>query len=138
LIPAFEREINWDRGKTLEGKDKVKYVFKNKSTLDNLAARESTRGQRRHGGLMEECVGIDDAILREVIIPVMAVARRAKDGSVHEEEPSNKSQVYITTAGYKGTYPYMRLIGLLVRMVMQPDRCIVLGGTWRTPVAVGL
>ena len=32
----------------------------------------------------------------------------------------------------------MRLIGLLVRMVMQPDRCIVLGGTWRTPVAVGL
>ena len=101
LIPAFEREINWDRGKTLEGKDKVKYVFKNKSTLDNLAARESTRGQRRHGGLMEECVGIDDAILREVIIPVMAVARRAKDGSVHEEEPSNKSQVYINFWTFK-------------------------------------
>ena len=138
LIPAFEREIDWGRGKTLEGKDKVKYVFKNGSTLDNLAARESTRGQRRHGGLMEECVGIDDGILREVIIPVMAVARRAKDGTVHEDEPANKSQIYITTAGYKGTYPYMRLIGLLVRMIMQPDRCIVLGGTWRTPVAVGL
>jgi len=66
-------------------------VFKNGSTLDNLAARESTRGQRRHGGLMEECVGIDDGILREVIIPVMAVARRAKDGTVHEDEPANKS-----------------------------------------------
>ena len=138
LIPSFEREINWSRGKTLEGKDKVRYIFKNGSVLDNLAARESTRGQRRHGGLMEECVGIDDAILREVIIPVMAIPRRAKDGSVHEEESVNKSQIYITTAGYKGTYPYDRLIGLLVRMVTQPERCMVLGGTWRTPVAVGL
>jgi hypothetical protein len=91
LIPNFQREINWSRGKTLEGKDKVRYVFKNGSVLDNLAARESSRGQRRHGGLMEECVGIDDAILREVIIPVMAISRRAADGSVHEEESVNKS-----------------------------------------------
>ena len=87
---------------------------------------------------MEECVGINDDILREVIIPVMAVSRRAKDGTVNEKEPLNKSQVYITTAGYKGTYPYDRLIGMLVRMVMQPERCMVLGGTWRTPVAMGL
>ena len=138
LIPSFEKEIDWGRGKTLEGKDKVRYVFKNGSVLDNLAARESTRGQRRHGGLMEECVGIDDAILREVIIPVMAISRRAKDGTVNEREPLNKSQIYITTAGYKGTFPYDRLIGFLVRMVTQPDRCMVLGGTWRTPVGVGL
>ena len=138
LIPALNKEIDWRRGKTLVGKDSVKYVFKNGSTLDNLAARESSRGQRRHGGTMEECVGINDDILREVIIPVMAVSRRAKDGTVNEKEPLNKSQVYITTAGYKGTYPYDRLIGMLVRMVMQPDRCMVLGGTWRTPVAMGL
>ena len=138
MIPSFAREIDWSRGKTQESKDKVKYIFKNGSELDNLAARESTRGQRRHGGLMEECVGIDDQILREVIIPVMAIPRRAADGSTHEEESVNKSQIYITTAGYKNTYPYDRLIGLLVRMITQPDRCMVLGGTWRTPVAVGL
>ena len=134
LIPSFKREIDWGRGKSQESKDKVRYVFKNGSVLDNLAARESTR----HGGLMEECVGIDDQILREVIIPVMAIPRRAKDGTTHEEEAVNKSQIYITTAGYKNTYPYDRLIGLLVRMITQPDRCMVLGGTWRTPVAVGL
>lgn len=138
LIPSFQREIDWSRGKTLEGKDKVRYVFKNSSVIDNLAARESTRGQRRHGGLMEECVGIDDGILREVIIPVMAISRRAKDGTVWEPEPLNKSQIYITTAGFKGTYPYDRLIGFLVRMVTQPSRCMVLGGTWRTPVGMGL
>lgn len=87
---------------------------------------------------MEECIGIDDTILREVIIPVMAISRRAKDGTTNEKEPLNKSQIYITTAGYKGTFPYDRLIGFLVRMVTQPDRCLVLGGTWRTPVGVGL
>lgn len=43
-----------------------------------------------------------------------------------------------TTAGYKNTYSYDRLIGMLVRMITQPDRCMVLGGTWRTPVAMGL
>ena len=138
LIPSLGREIDWGRGKTQEGKDRVRYVFKNGSVLDNLAARESTRGQRRHGGLMEECVGIDDKILREVIIPVMAVSRRAKDGTTNEQEPLNKSQIYITTAGYKGTFPYDRLIGFLVRMVTQPERCMVLGGTWRTPVGMGL
>ena len=138
LIPAFAREINWARGKTLEGKDKVRYIFKNDSQLDNLAARESSRGQRRHGGLVEECVGVDGTILQEVIIPVMAIARRAKDGSVHQEETLNKSQIYVTTAGWKNTFPYDKLISFLVRMVTQPDRCIVLGGTWRTPVEVGL
>ena len=44
LIPAFKKEIDWGRGKTQEGKDKVKYVFKSGSVLDNLAARETTRG----------------------------------------------------------------------------------------------
>ena len=138
LIPAFSREIDWRRGKTQEGKDHCRYVFKNGSELDNLAARESSRGQRRHGGLVEECVGVDDTILREVLIPTMAVNRRCMDGSTQKNEPLNKSQVFITTAGYKNTFPYDRLIGFLVRMIMQPDRCMILGGTWRLPVKVGL
>ena len=138
LIPAFNREIDWRRGKTLEGKDKVKYQFKNGSVLDNVAARESSRGQRRHGGLVEECVGVDGQILQEVIIPIMAIARRAMYGTVHQEETINKSQIYVTTAGWKNTFPYDKLISFLVRMIMQPERCIILGGTWRTPVEVGL
>lgn len=138
LIPGFAREIDWRRGKTQEGKDYCKYIFKNGSELDNLAARESTRGKRRHGGLVEECVGVDDQILREVIIPTMAISRRCMDGTTQQTETANKSQVFITTAGYKGTFPYERLIGFLVRMVMQPERCFVMGGTWRLPVEVGL
>ena len=69
LIPAFKREIDWTRGKTLEGKDYAKYVFKNESYFYNIAARESSRGKRRHAGVIEECVGVDGKILSEVIIP---------------------------------------------------------------------
>ncbi|MBQ9657345.1 MAG: hypothetical protein IJV31_01085 [Clostridia bacterium] len=63
LIPSLKNEIDWRRGKTLEGKDYCKYVFKSGSTLDNIAARESSRGKRKHGGLVEECVGVDGQIL---------------------------------------------------------------------------
>ena len=69
LVPAFYREIDWGRGQTQEGKDYCRYVFKNGSWFDNIAARESSRGKRRHGGLVEECVGVDGKILSEVIIP---------------------------------------------------------------------
>ena len=44
LIPALYSEIDWRRGKTLEGKDYVCYIFKNDSKLDNIAARETSRG----------------------------------------------------------------------------------------------
>ena len=104
LIPALYNEIDWTRGKSLEGKDYVKYVFKSGSILDNIAARETSRGQRRHGGLMEECVGIDGTILSEVIIPTMNVSRYGAWGGRQEDETLNKSQIYITTAGWKNTF----------------------------------
>ena len=53
LIPGLNNEINWDRGVSTKSKDNVKYVFKNGSSIDILAARQSSRGQRRTGGLME-------------------------------------------------------------------------------------
>lgn len=105
LIPAFKREIDWTRGVTLEGKDYCKYVFKNGSFVDNIAARETSRGKRRHGGAIEECVGVDGDILSAVIIPTMNIDRRCADGTTQENETLNKSQIYITTAGWKNTYP---------------------------------
>ena len=51
------------------GKDYVRLEFKNGSKLDIVAARQSTRGGRRHGGLMEEVILIDGTALNEVILP---------------------------------------------------------------------
>lgn len=138
LIPALNNEINWDRGVSKKSKDDVKYVFKNGSTIDILAARQSSRGQRRTGGLMEECVLIDGDILNEVIIPTTNVDRLLPDGTRHKEEVVNKSQIYITTAGWKNSFAYDRLIELLVQSVITPDEVMVMGGTYETPVAEGL
>lgn len=138
LVPAFRKEFDFRRGKSLEGKDYCKYICKNGSYFDNIAARESSRGKRRHSGLVEECVGVDGDILSQVIIPTMNVDRRCADGTVHEEELLNKQQIFVTTAGYKGTFAYRKLITLLVRSIIDPDLALVMGGTWRIPVLMGL
>ena len=141
LIPAIEKEIVWDtrgtRATTRQTKDSVVYTFKNGSTLENVAASEKTRGRRFQSGLMEECVGIDQQLLNEVIIPTMNVNRMV-NGVADEKEKLNKSQCYITTAGYKNTFSYDKLIQLLCMMVARPQDAIILGGSWRTPVVEGL
>jgi hypothetical protein len=39
------------------------------------------------------------------------------DGTSQPEETLNKSQIYVTTAGWKGTFAYDKLIFTLVGMV---------------------
>mgnify|MGYP001657680193 FL=1 len=134
LIPGLNREINWDRGKSKSSKDNVEIIFKCGSKLDIMAARQSSRGKRATGGLMEECILIDQTLLNEVIIPTMNVDRRLSDGSRHEEETVNKSQIYVTTAGWKSSFAYDKLIQLLIQQIIEPDEAVVMGGTWRIPV----
>ena len=138
LIPAFNREIDFRPGKSQFGKDYVKVLFKNGSYFDNIAARESSRGKRRHGGLIEECVGVDGTILSEVIIPTMNISRMCMDGSTQPDETLNKSQIYVTTAGWKNTYAYDKLIQLLVWQIVNPEKSMVLGGTYRVPILMKL
>lgn len=138
LIPSLNNEIDWTRGASKKSKDDVKYIFKNGSSIDILAAKQSSRGQRRTGGLMEECVLIDGDILNEVIIPTTNVDRLLPDGTRHKEEVINKSQIYITTAGWKNSFAYDKLIELLIQSVIEPDRVMIMGGTYETPVTEGL
>ena len=134
LIPGLKNEIDWSRGASKASKNMVEYIFKNGSKLDIMAAQQSSRGKRATGGLMEECILIDQTLLNEVIIPTMNVDRRLADGSRHEDEVINKSQIYVTTAGWKNSYAYEKLIQLLIQQITEPGQAIVLGGTWRIPV----
>ena len=68
----------------------------------------------------------------------MNISRRCLDGSTHPEEQLNKSQVYITTAGWKSSFPYDKLIQLLVWQIVKPEKSIIMGGTYRIPVILGL
>ncbi len=87
---------------------------------------------------MEECVLIDQTALNEIIIPTTNVDRLLPDGTRHKEQIINKSQIYITTAGWKNTFSYDKLIQLLVWEIVKPEQSMILGGTWRIPALVGL
>ena len=134
LIPGIKNEIDWSRGASKASKNMVEYIFKNGSKLDIMAAQQSSRGKRATGGLMEECILIDQQLLNEVIIPTMNVDRRLSDGSRQEDEPVNKSQIYVTTAGWKNSFAYEKLIQLTIQEITEPEQAVVMGGTWRVPV----
>ena len=57
---------------------------------------------------MEECILIDKQTLNEIIIPTMNVDRRLADGTRKEEETVNKSQIYVTTAGWKSSFAKLK------------------------------
>lgn len=69
LIPGLVRELNLERGKSKTSKDNIELLFKNGSVLKIMAGSQRSRGQRATGGLMEECILIDQTVLNEVIIP---------------------------------------------------------------------
>lgn len=138
LIPGLKNELDLTRGKTKTSKDNIELIFKNGSVLDVMAARQSSRGKRANGGLMDEVILIDPQTLNEVILPTMVIDRRLGDGSTQREEMLNRSQIYITTAGWKNSFAYSKLIELLIQMVTDPTEAFVMGGTWRVPVMEGL
>ena len=100
LIPGLKNEIDWTRGASKASKNMVEYLFKNGSKLDIMAAQQSSRGKRATGGLVEECILVDQTLLNEVIIPTMNVDRRLADGSRHEEEVINKLSYTMQFYGY--------------------------------------
>lgn len=138
LIPPLKKEIDWRPGKTLFGKDYVEVLFKNGSRFDVVAAKESSRGGRRHSGLIDEVILVDGEKFSQVILPMMNVSRRAACGQVDPNDKMNKSQIYITSAGFKDHFSYHKQIQLLVWQAVKPEKAMVIGGSWRTPVYMGL
>ena len=137
LVPALERELDLRPGKTQQSKDYCRFQFKNGSYFDNLVAGEKTRGKRRHAGVLEECASMDGQVLQEILIPVMAISRKALDGTKVADEALNKGQLYITTAGQKASFAYQKLISVLVKMITEPRSAFILGGTYKILVLLG-
>lgn len=77
-------------------------------------------------------------MLNEVIIPTTNVNRLLPDGTRDKNEVVNKSMIFITTAGYRNTFSYTKLIELMIQSVIDPDEVMILGGTYKIPVMEGL
>lgn len=79
----------------------------------------------------------DGDVLAEVVLPLMNVDRRTVTGDIDLTEP-NQQQIYITSAGGKGTYAYERLIELLIQEIIAPKTTFVWGVDYRVPMMHGL
>lgn len=134
LFPAFRYETY--EKKIQFQKDYVRVPFKNGSKFDVVGALESTRGGRRHSGIIEEVILVNGELLNSVILPLMNVNRRAACGGVDPNEV-HKQQLYVTTAGYKDTFSYDKLIQILLWQITKGS-AFILGGDYKIPVAHGL
>lgn len=115
------------------GKDYVEFKFKNGSSL----GLGNVRGLRRQSLIFEEVIEQDPIKVNEVYIPLLNEPRKMINGLINPYEPQSQ-QIYITTAGYQGTFAYEKLIEVLCRSVMDPEHYTVLTGTYRIPLACGL
>lgn len=115
------------------GKDYVEFNFKNGSSL----GLGNVRGLRRQSLIFEEVIEQDAIKVNEVYIPLLNEPRKMANGLINPHEPQSQ-QIYITTAGYQGTFAYQKLVEILCRSVLDPLHYYVLTGTYRIPLSCGL
>lgn len=115
------------------GADYVELSFKNGSHLD----LGNVRGLRRESLIFEEIIEQDPVKVNEVYIPLLNKPRTMANGLINPNEPQSQ-QIYITTAGYQGTFAYQKLLETLCMAVLEPDKYFVLCGTYKIPLQLGL
>lgn len=118
-------------------KDEASFKFTHGGEFDVVGSGESVRGGRRHSGIIEEVINQDQVALNERIIPLMNVNRRNLRGKLIPGEP-HAAKIYVTTAGYQGTFAYDKVIESLCYAVIDPDSYMVLGMSFKIPMLHGL
>lgn len=135
LFPLLRKELVKDN--YISGSDYLRLAFRNGSVFDVVAALDSTRGGRRHFGLIDEVRDHDADLLNEVVLPLMNVNRRTKARLVNPNEP-HQAQLYMTSAGVKNSFAYQKLIECFENEIITPKSYFVWGVDYRIPMLHGL
>jgi hypothetical protein len=123
------------RNAFIQGPDYAEFRFSHGGIFDVVGG--TIRGFRRHSGIFEEVIQLDSVFTNEVAIPLLNKPRENSKGKVNPLEPHG-TKIFITTAGYQGTYAYDKLIETLCYAALDPSRYSVLGGTYQIPINHGL
>lgn len=134
---ANEMQKRTIAGKRLDaykmGNDYVEFNFKNGSSL----GLGNVRGLRKESLIFEEVIEQDPVKVNEVYIPLLNRPRTMANGLINPKEPQSQ-QIYITTAGYQSSFAYQKMIEILCRSVLEPEKYYCLSGTYRIPLSLGL
>lgn len=115
------------------GKGYASYRFTSGSTFDVVGV-DSARGLRRHSGIFEEVILLDPIPINESIIPLMNIPRLTAQGRILEDEQANGQKIFITSAGYQGTFAYDKMLETLVKSAVYPEDYICLTIDYRIPM----
>ena len=119
----------------VRGADYAEFRFSHGGLFDVVGGH--IRGFRRNSGIFEEVIQLDEIYTNEQVIPLLNKPREDIFGNVNPYEPHG-SKIFITTAGYQGTYAYNKQIETLCYAVLRPDIYSVMGGSYKIPVQHGL
>lgn len=119
------------RSAFVQGPDYAEFRFAHGGIFDVVGG--TIRGFRRNSGIFEEVIQLDPIFTNEVAIPLLNKPREDIFGNVNAQEPHG-NKIFITTAGYQGTYAFDKLIETLCFTAIDPDNYMVLGGTYTIPV----
>lgn len=113
------------------GKDISQIEFHNGSVIDVLANSQTTKGERRHRGSIEEDNLVDEEVFNDAVKPVFDDPRRTvgKRGKIDPNE-NNSSVNSFTTAGYRGSPAYLRCLKIANGM-LELDGSFFLGSSWK-------
>lgn len=113
------------------------YRFSTGARFDVVGV-DSARGKRRHSGLIEEVIEQDQVKINEKIIPLMNISRRTALGKLNPNEPFNAQKIFVTSAGYMGTFAYEKMMETLFYMILFPDDYMMITLDYRIPLRHGL
>lgn len=119
------------------GQDYAEFRFTHGGVFDVVGSGAGVRGGRRHSGIFEEVIEHDPIEINERILPLMNKQRETYYGEINPKEPHG-SKIFVTTAGFQGTYAYEKLIETVCYSVIDPDRYAVFGGSYEIPLMHGL
>lgn len=118
-------------------KDYLTLKFRNGSQFDVVAPLDSTRGGRRHGGLIDEVRDHEEQPINEIVLPLLNVSRRLPDNTVNPKEV-NQQRIFMTSAGTKTSFAYDLLIDTFESSIIDPQNAFCFGCDYRVPVLHGL
>ena len=121
----------------VQGKDYAEFRFTHGGVFDVIGSGSGIRGARRHSGIFEEVIDHDATEINERILPLMNKSRETARGSINPNEP-HANKIFVTTAGYQGTFAYEKLVETLCFSVIDPDQYMIIGGDYRIPLMHGL
>lgn len=133
FYPLLKNEIE----KANFSKGDADILFKNGAKLDNLANSQTSKGQRRKRMNMEESALIDNDTFLDALLPIVEVPRVCVGKySITDPEELNQQINFFTTAGFKGSDEYQRVVTMVKDMVELKGK-IVLGSSFWLPCYYG-